>query len=127
MGVKGFDETKSLELTQEDDEFSEGKILLKEHLKRERNNKLIIEAKKRFVNKNGHLYCEVCGFDFKKQYGALVDNFIEAHHSIPVSTMAEGDTTKVEDIIMVCSNCHSMIHRRKPWLDKDELKKILQV
>ena len=127
MGVKGFDETKSLELTQEDDEFSEGKILLKEHLKRERNNKLIIEAKKRFVNKNGHLYCEVCGFDFKKQYGALGDNFIEAHHSIPVSTMAEGDTTKVEDIIMVCSNCHSMIHRRKPWLDKDELKKILQV
>lgn len=114
-----------LELTQEDDEFSEGKLLLKKHLKRERNPKLISEAKKRFIEKNGHLFCEVCGFDFEEKYGDLGENFIEAHHTKPVSEMTDGEKTKIEDIAMVCSNCHSMIHRKKPWLDKESLKTII--
>lgn len=115
-----------LELTQEDDEFSEGKLLLKKHLQRERNPKLISRAKKKFIAKNGHLFCEVCGFDFKEKYGDLGENFIEAHHIKPISTMANNEKTKIEDIVMVCSNCHSMIHRSKPWLSKDGLKTIIK-
>ena len=124
-GLRGLDDKKVLELTQEDDEFSEGKLLLKTHLKRERNPKLISEAKKKFVTKNGRLFCEVCGFDFKEIYGDLGENFIEAHHTIPVSQMLDGEKTNIDDIVMVCSNCHSMIHRRKPWISKDELKLLL--
>ena len=116
----------TLELTQEDDEFSEGKLLLKKHLQRERNPKLISEAKKAFIAKNGHLFCEVCGFDFKEKYGDLGENFIEAHHTKPISTMTDGEKTKIEDIAMVCSNCHSMIHRKKPWLDKESLKVVIK-
>lgn len=116
----------TLELTQDDDGFSEGKLLLKKHLQRERNPRLISEAKKRFVERNGRLFCEVCGFDFEEAYGDLGKNFIEAHHTKPVSEMAEGETTKVEDIVMLCSNCHSMIHRKKPWLDKERLKVLLK-
>lgn len=26
---------------------------------------------------------------------------------------------------MVCSNCHRMLHRRKPWLSIEELKLLL--
>ena len=126
MGLRNFNQTESVELTQEDDEFSEGKILLKKHLQRERNVKLIEIAKKKFIEKHGHLYCEVCGFDFKKNYGELGEKFIEAHHIKPVSQMTENEKTSIDDIVMVCSNCHSMIHRKKPWLTIDKLKTILR-
>lgn len=125
-GLKNYIQSEEIELTQEDDEFSEGKILLKKHLQRERNVKLIESAKKEFLKKNGHLYCEVCGFDFEKTYGELGKNFIEAHHIKPVSTMQDGEKTKIEDIIMVCSNCHSMIHRKKPWLSIKDIGKIIK-
>lgn len=125
-GLKNYNQNEETELTQEDDEFSEGKLLLRKHLQRERNIKLIEIAKKEFIKKHGHLYCEICGFDFSKTYGELGENFIEAHHVKPVSTMQEDEKTKVDDIVMVCSNCHSMIHRKKPWLSAENLSKILK-
>lgn len=39
--------------------------------------------------------------------------------------MKEGEKTNLNDIVMLCSNCHSMVHRKKPWLEKEELKLIL--
>ena len=127
-GLINFDpiKTETIDLTQEDDEFSEGRKLLKKHIARERNQLVITKAKKSFKQRNGKLFCEICGFDFQKFYGELGDNFIEAHHIKPVSEMQENEKTKIEDIIMVCSNCHSMIHRKKPWLTKDKLKSIIK-
>lgn len=107
--------------TQDDDEFSEGKLLLAKHIRRERNQYLITKAKRNFINENGHLYCEACGFDFEEKYGELGCGFIEAHHTKPVSQMQEGEKTKLEDIVMLCSNCHSMVHRKKPWLNKEKI------
>ena len=124
-GLRDFASETHVDLTQEDDEFSEGKILLKSHLQRERNVKLIELSKKKFIEKHGRLYCEVCGFDFEATYGELGNNFIEAHHIKPVSQMTENEKTSIDDIVMVCSNCHSMIHRKKPWLTIDKLKTII--
>ena len=124
-GLKNFIQSEAVELTQDDDEFSEGKVLLKQHLQRERNVRLIETAKKEFVKKHGHLYCEICGFDFFETYGELGENFIEAHHIKPVSEMKEGEKTRIEDIVMVCSNCHSMIHRKKPWVTLKGIKEII--
>ncbi len=125
-GLRKFNREDTIELTQEDDEFAEGKILLKKHLQRERNIKLIELSKKKYIAKNGRLYCEICGFDFEKVYGELGKKFIEAHHIKPVSQMAENEKTSIDDIVMVCSNCHSMIHRKKPWLTIDKIKEILK-
>lgn len=125
-GLRDFLENDKIDLTQEDDEFSEGKILLKKHLQRERSIKLIELSKKRLIEKNGRLYCEVCGFDFEKVYGELGNNFIEAHHIKPVSQMSDNEKTSIEDIVMVCSNCHSMIHRKKPWLTFENIKDIIK-
>lgn len=122
-GLRDIFSVHEIELTQEDDEFSEGKLLLKKHLSRERNPKLISEAKRLFLKEHGKLFCEVCGFDFVKTYGEIGENFIEAHHIKPVSKMKDGEKTKIEDIAMVCSNCHSMMHRKKPWLTVEQLKK----
>ncbi|WP_433709127.1 HNH endonuclease [Paenibacillus illinoisensis] len=46
-------------------------------------------------------------------YGRLGQKFIEAHHKKKLSDMVPGETTKVEDLVMLCSNCHRMIHREK--------------
>ena len=125
-GLRNFESENHVELTQEDDEFSEGKILLKNHLHRERNVKLIELSKKKFIEKHGRLYCEVCSFDFEATYGELGKNFIEAHHIKPVSQMTENGKTSIDDIVMVCSNCHSMIHRKKPWLTVNNIKQIIR-
>ncbi len=109
-----------------DDEFPEGKIVERKHKARERNSELIKKAKQNFKEKNGKLFCQICGFDFEKKYGKLGANFIEAHHTIPVSEMNVGYTSKIDEIAIVCSNCHKMLHRKRPWVKMDELEKIIK-
>ena len=116
-----------LPLTQDDETFSEGKIKMRQHLIRERNANLIKKAKEKFKERHeGKLFCEICEVDFSQRYGKLGKDFIEAHHIKPVSEMQDGDKTSINDIVMLCSNCHSMVHRRKPWLTRDELESILK-
>ncbi len=110
----------------DDDEFPEGGFIKKTHLARERDPKVVAAAKKKFKAKNGKLYCEVCEFDFEKNYGSIGKDFIEAHHTIPVSMMSRNHKTKASDLAMVCSNCHRMLHRKRPWLSINELKLILR-
>ncbi len=119
--------SNQIDLTQEDDEFPEGKLMLKKHLSRERNQMVITKSKQKFKEIHGHLFCEICGFDFFKVYGELGNGFIEAHHNKPISEMNDNEKTNINDIIMVCSNCHSMIHRKRPWLSKEQLKSIIKI
>ena len=106
--------------------FPEGKIVERIHKSRERNQQLILAAKQNFEKKHGRLFCQVCKFDFEKNYGAIGKNYIEAHHTIPVSQMLPNHVTKIEDIALLCSNCHSMAHVRRPWLDMDELNLLIK-
>ena len=108
-------------------EYNEGTKVLKQHYKRERAPKVIKLAKEKFKKENGRLYCEICGFDFEEVYGDLGSGFIEGHHSIPISEMEENQNTKPQDIIMVCSNCHRMLHRKYPCLDSIELRKKIKI
>jgi putative restriction endonuclease len=97
------------------------------HLIRERNSKIVIKAKEKFkLEHEGKFFCQVpnCGFIFTDIYGERGDNFIEAHHKRPISERVGNEETEVDDFIMVCSNCHRMIHR-KPWLTEDELKELI--
>lgn len=110
----------------EDEEFLEGEEIPKIHIERERNKKVIDIAKNRFKNKYGRLFCEICKFDFGKKYGSYGEDFIEGHHKIPISQLKEGDTTKPEDIAILCSNCHKMIHRSKDFLTIEELEEIMR-
>ena len=107
-------------------EFPEGKIVERKHKARERNSIVITIAKQNFKNKHGKLFCEVCNFDFEEKYGNLGKDFIEGHHTIAVSAMKQDHKTKPEDIVMLCSNCHKMVHKKRPWLTAKEIKKILK-
>lgn len=98
------------ELTSEP--FHEGGYKLRTHLVRERNNKVVKEAKHLFkLSHDGRLFCEVCGFDFSTLYGKIGNGFIEAHHKVELSSIEGEHEVKTSDFSMVCSNCHSMLHR----------------
>ncbi len=71
--------------------------------------------------------CKICGINFEKFYGDIGKNFIEVHHKNELSLLSE-ETTETDprkDLIPVCSNCHSMIHRKTPCYEPKEIKKIL--
>ena len=122
--LKADELDKALPATRES--FPEGKEHERRHIVRERNPTLVRLAKDRFKAKHRQLYCQVCGFDFARRYGKLGEDFIEAHHTIPISELKPGDQTKIEDIVLVCSNCHRMLHKKRPWVTVNKLKILLQ-
>lgn len=115
---------RDVEKVKMDFEFPEGKIREENHKRRERNTIQIQKAKTNYIAKNGAV-CQVCGFNFKDVYGNVGADYIEAHHTIPVSEMKEGEKTKVKDLAFVCANCHRMLHRRRPWLTMKDLSKLV--
>lgn len=60
--------------------------------------------------------CQVCGTNFEETYGELGKEFIEVHHLHPVA-QGERQVNPIEDLIPLCSNCHSMIHRQEDVSD----------
>ncbi|MFE4120080.1 HNH endonuclease [Priestia sp. YIM B13486] len=123
--IRKVKEVERIGFTEDDEGFPEGKLKLKQHLVRERTPEVIKLAKERFLQLHGKLFCEVCEFDFKEHYGNLGEGYIEGHHTKPVSEMAENEQTKVEDIALVCANCHRMLHRKRPWLSVKGLRELL--
>lgn len=111
----------------EDEEaFPEGKIGYRLHRQRERDRRVVELAKKRRLEQGKGLSCEACGFDFHAVYGAIGEGYIEAHHMRPISEMQPGEATKTSDLVLVCSNCHRMLHRRRPWLSTVDIQQVLQ-
>ena len=104
----------------DDEIFTEGERFTTEQEFRSRNS-LLIKKKKKLSNYK----CEICGFDFYEVYGDIGYEFIEAHHLIMVSSGKRKST--LNDISLICSNCHSMVHRRKPPYSIEEIKQILKL
>lgn len=71
--------------------------------------------------------CKACGFDFGRFYGELGRGFIEVHHTQMVARLSPGTILNPEtDLVPVCPNCHSMLHRRTPPYTVDELRATIQ-
>jgi 5-methylcytosine-specific restriction protein A len=71
--------------------------------------------------------CCVCKFEFQNRYGKeLGAGFIHVHHVVDIAQVGkEYEVNPIEDLMPVCPNCHAMLHKRKPTLHPDELKKII--
>ncbi len=111
---------------QEEEEFPEGKILYRIHRERERSKRLVEKAKDKRKKEVGVLDCDVCGFNFLQSYGDIGADYIECHHTKPVSELEDEGKTKIQDLALVCANCHRMLHRKRPWLSIEQLKQLLQ-
>jgi len=113
----------TIEGQREDDEYYKGIEELRRfrfHKRIERNNSLSKKVKK----VQGYT-CKACEFNFEKGYGEKGKNFIEAHHLNPISTLGK---VKIEldarkDFTVLCSNCHSMIHKQSDPSDVEVLKR----
>ncbi|MDB5272953.1 MAG: putative restriction endonuclease [Chitinophagaceae bacterium] len=118
------------ELTFNDTQLSEEKQLTaiekkqyRLHFRIERNSSIAKQVKK----VKGYI-CEACDFDFNSKYHDLGFEFIEAHHLKPISTLGIGkfEINLQTDFVVLCSNCHSMIHRLSDPSDLNRLREIIQ-
>ena len=59
------------------------------------------------------LRCEVpgCGFCFEDVYGDLGRNYAHVHHLEALATSPGEVRTTLDDLAIVCANCHAMIHK----------------
>ena len=111
---------------EDEDGIDEGRILFRMHRTYERDRALHAKKARGVLHATGRLACEICGFDFSQTYGPdVVGEFIEIHHLIPLHEVGNGGKARLVDLAAVCSNCHRVLHRSKPWLRPDELRKRL--
>lgn len=111
---------------EEDDEIpsvKEGLVIYKLHKYRERDPNINRKKKEKYYKEHGKLECEICGFDFHKVYGEIGIGFIECHHKKPLSDVESEVITSIDDLALVCSNCHRMLHREMNILSIEELRK----
>jgi 5-methylcytosine-specific restriction protein A len=80
--------------------------------------------------------CWVCNFNFSDHYGTLGSDFIIVHHRIPISVRAKKGKYELDparDLVPLCANCHSMVHRKGLHQDKtgeineDEWNRLLEL
>lgn len=87
----------------------------------ERDSRSRIEA----IKMHGYS-CMACGFNFYDTYGEQGRGFIHVHHVVPLYK-GENKINPQTDLIVVCPNCHYMIHRKKEKiLSLEELKKMIK-
>lgn len=99
-------------------EYAEGERQVREASYFKRNSKLVKDAKAKYG-----FTCQICEFDFGAVYGdELGAGFIECHHKNPLAEKDETYHSTLDDVCVVCSNCHRMLHRTKPALFPEELK-----
>jgi len=118
------------DLTQELSKKSEPSIKMQEVIEgetytsqvtRRKRNRTIISAKK--ADSDG--MCEVCGFSFKKYYGLSGRDCLVAHHINPISSRDVPSKTTLDDIVLLCPNCHAIVHTQEPPISPKNLRQML--
>ncbi|MCE4223416.1 hypothetical protein HCU64_06600 [Methylobacterium sp. C25] len=108
--VSDVDESSS-EYTEGGRKWSEVQIIT-------RNKGLVSAAKEKYKT-----ICRACGFNFEKFYGKIGIGFIECHHLNPVAKgLAQPKVVTVEEVTVLCSNCHRMVHTSDPPLTVEALQ-----
>ncbi|MCP2280766.1 HNH endonuclease [Nocardia amikacinitolerans] len=105
-------------------EYREGRLLAARYFRRERDRRARDRKIADYLTTHDRVRCEICGFDFEEFYGPRGHGYIECHHVVPLHVSGE-TRTKLGDLILVCSNCHRMIHYGREWLHPDELRGLL--
>jgi hypothetical protein len=87
----------------------------------ERNQK----ARRQCIQHYGPI-CQVCGFDFAKQYGDIFEGFIHVHHLVPLAAIGKKyEIDPIHDLRPVCANCHAVIHFGKKERSLEEVRAMM--
>ena len=100
----------------------EGAVSARVHLHRERDRAIVAAKRQHVIAATGKLACSVCKFDFQRFYGEIGADFCEVHHLSPLADTIGEVQTRLEDLAVVCSNCHRMLHRSHPFLTLEQLR-----
>lgn len=118
---------KVVETCQENISAEEGQVKYQMHKSIERNSTIVNKLKSKRKQSDPKLHCEICGFSFIEKYGDIGEGFIEAHHKVPLSSLEQSTVTNESDLILICSNCHRMLHRTNPVMSYQELKSKINI
>jgi 5-methylcytosine-specific restriction enzyme A len=109
--------------------FPEGSLREQFIKHRKREARLRSAKIKRFAQTHaGRVFCEVknCKIDFNEKYGPIGQGFAHVHHLTPLKEAPdEGRQTNLDDLAVVCPNCHAMIHRGGDNRTLDEIDVLL--
>jgi predicted HNH restriction endonuclease len=84
-----------------------------------RSAALRIEAKRRWGPR-----CYCCGFSFEEFYGPRWREFAIIHHLNPLgNSTGHSRDTSVDEVRVVCANCHYILHGDDPPVRIDHLKR----
>lgn len=124
-GVSLSSDCWDVDLSGEFDVFPEGRLLTKLHVLRERSRSAVAAKIKHVLRTEKHLACEACRFDFHAFYGEIGRGFAECHHVLPLSDSVLQRGTRIRDLVIVCANCHRMLHRSRPVLTVSQLRSFI--
>jgi hypothetical protein len=100
---------------------TEGRRRLVLHLQRERSQTVVRNKKKQAVS----LDCEVCGFSFRRAYGSAASDYCEVHHLLSLAEVEHTTRTRLEDLAILCANCHRVVHLNNPPYTLDQVRSLL--
>lgn len=119
--VADSDESPSLDVDIHTVAATEGRQRLVLHLQRERNQTVVRNKKKQAAS----LDCEVCGFSFHRVYGSAASDYCEVHHLLPLSEVDNDRQTRMEDLAILCANCHRVVHLNNPPYTLNQVRSLL--
>ena len=102
-------------------EFTEGKRRRTTHLRTERSPAL---RKALFASLPFPYRCDMCALIPKLKYD-WVDNILEVHHLLPLSSAVfiESGGTSLQDVVPLCPNCHKSVHvYYRNWLKENSIE-----
>ncbi|MBP1242144.1 putative HNH restriction endonuclease [Frigoribacterium sp. PvP120] len=116
--IEGIEPLPSGDLNQF--EVAEGGLVTVVVRKSERDRGLREKKSQRVRSDGKQLDCEVCGINFGEAYGLRGQGYIAVHHILPLH-VSGSVITMSDDLVLLCSNCHQMVHQT-PWITPDRLK-----
>jgi hypothetical protein len=93
------------------------------HLRRERNAALVRAKRAAVRNAASQLQCEACGFVAQETYpDRLSGDLCEVHHRRPLGELSGAAETRLDDLAILCPNCHRAIHQTRPMMRVEDLR-----
>jgi hypothetical protein len=90
---------------------SEGARRLQAHYRRERSRALRDKKLAEVRERNVCLVCALCSIDETSRYPApLGQQIFEVHHLAPLAKATEPVCTTLDDLVVLCANCHKAVH-----------------
>ena len=100
-----------------------GKALIT-HFHRERSRQLLAAKRRAYKSAYGHLSCECCGLSELELPQDIGEACYEIHHLRPVGDRQMPEITHLDDLAILCANCHRLIHRTSPMISVSQLSQL---